>query len=74
MVARFSVEANYKAMTHELMWLQTFLGKLRIYEDGPMRLYCDNKVAINIAHNSVQYDSTKYIEIQWHFIKEKLRV
>lgn len=37
-----------------------------------MRLYCDNKSAINIAYNLVQHDRTKYIEVDRHFIKEKL--
>ena len=37
-----------------------------------MKLYCDNKSAINIAHNPVQHDQTKHIEIDKHFIKEKL--
>jgi len=30
------------------------------------------KSAIGIAHNLVQYDRTKYIEVEIHFIKEKL--
>ena len=38
-----------------------------------MRLYCDNKIAINITHNPVQYDRTKHVEIDSHFIKKKLR-
>ena len=37
-----------------------------------MRLYCDNKSAISIAHNPVQHDKTKHIEVDKHFIKEKL--
>ena len=37
-----------------------------------MKLYCDNKSAINIAHNPKQHDRTKHIEIDRHFIKEKL--
>jgi hypothetical protein len=37
-----------------------------------MKLYCDNKSAISITHNSVQHDRTKYIEVDKHFIKEKL--
>ena len=37
-----------------------------------MKLYCDNKSTINIAHNMVQYDCTKYEEIDKHFIKGKL--
>ncbi|RVW96044.1 Retrovirus-related Pol polyprotein from transposon RE1 [Vitis vinifera] len=48
------------------------LNDLRIKWDSPMKLYCDNKSAINIAHNLIQHDRTKHIEIDRHFIKEKL--
>ena len=37
-----------------------------------MRLYCDKKTTINIAHNPVQHDMTKHVEINRHFIKEKI--
>ncbi|RVX19578.1 Copia protein [Vitis vinifera] len=56
----------------ELLWLKIILDDLRIKWDGPMKLYCDNKSAINIAHNPIQHDRTKHIEIDRHFIKEKL--
>ena len=56
----------------ELLWLKIILDDLRIKWDGPIKLYCDNKLAINIAHNSIQHDRTKHIEIDRHFIKEKL--
>ncbi|KAL6311431.1 hypothetical protein AAG906_035856 [Vitis piasezkii] len=56
----------------ELLWLKIILYDLRIKWDGPMKLYCDNKSAINIAHNPIQHDRTKHIEIDKHFIKEKL--
>ena len=37
-----------------------------------MKLYCDNKLTINIAHNPIQHDRTKHFEVDRHFIKEKL--
>lgn len=35
-------------------------------------LYCNNKAANSIGHNLVQHDRTKYMEIDRHFIYEKL--
>ena len=37
-----------------------------------MQLFCDNKATINIAHNPVHHDQTKHVEVDRHFIKEKL--
>ena len=37
-----------------------------------MGLHCDNKTAIEIAHNLVQHDRTKHVEVDRHFIKENL--
>ena len=37
-----------------------------------MRLYCDCKLTINIAHSLVRHDEIKHIEVDIHFIKEKL--
>ena len=32
----------------------------------------DNKAAIDISHNPVQHDRTKHIEVDRHFIREKI--
>ena len=37
-----------------------------------MKVFCDNKAAIAIAHNPVLHDRTKHVEVDKHFIKEKL--
>ena len=59
-------------MKCELLWLKIILDDLKIKWEGPMKLYCDKKSTINIAHNLVQHDRTKHINIDWHFIKEKV--
>ena len=74
-VARSSAEAEFRAMALgvcELLWLKIILDDLGITWEGPMKLYCNNKSAISIAHNPVQHDRTKHVEIDRHFIKEKL--
>lgn len=40
--------------------------------DGRMRLYCDSKPGINLSNNLVLYDRTKHVQIDRHFIKEKI--
>jgi len=47
----------------ELLWLKIILEDLKISWDKPMMLYCNNKSAISIAHNPVQRDRTKHIEV-----------
>ena len=74
-MARSSVESEFRAIAQgvcELLWLKIILDDLRIKWEDPMKLYCDNKSAINIAHNPVQHKRMKHIKIDRHFIKEKL--
>lgn len=48
------------------------LEDLKTEWDELMKLYCDNKSTMSIAHNLVQHDRTKYIKMDRHFINEKL--
>lgn len=69
-VARSSVEAEFRAMVsgvYELLRLKIIIGDLRIEKDGSIRLYCDKRSVINIAHNPVQYNRNKHIEVDKHF-------
>ncbi|EXB96864.1 hypothetical protein L484_016637 [Morus notabilis] len=73
--ARSSAEAEYRAMAQgicEILWLKKVLEDLHEPVQLPMKLFCDNKAAISIANNPVQHDHMKYVEIDRHFIKEKL--
>jgi hypothetical protein len=71
-VALSSAEAEFQGMVKgicELLWLRT---ELDFEPSTEMKLFCDNKAVIDISHNPVQHDRTKHIEIDRHFIKEKL--
>ena len=48
------------------------LKELKITSDYPMKILCDNKAAISIAKNHVHHDMTKHMEIDRHFIEEKI--
>ena len=74
-VARFSDEAEYRAMalaTCELIWLRHLLQELRFGKDEQMKLICDNQAALHIASNLVFHERTKHIEVDCHFIREKI--
>ncbi|RDY00757.1 Copia protein, partial [Mucuna pruriens] len=75
MVARSSVEAEFQTMAHDIckeLWMKIILDDLKVKYEGPMNLLCDNNSAISISHNPIQQHRTKNIEIDRHFIKEKL--
>ena len=74
-VANNSVEVEYKVMAQcigEAIWLKRLLEELKIGCEFSMQFYCDNTVTINIAHNLVHHDRTKHVEVDKHFIIEKL--
>lgn len=76
MVAFASVEVEFRSMANricELLCIQGMLLDLEFHIRAPMRLYCDNKAAISIAHDPVQHDRTEHIEVDPYFIEEKIQ-
>ncbi|RVW67330.1 Retrovirus-related Pol polyprotein from transposon RE1 [Vitis vinifera] len=74
-VARSSAEAEFRGMALglcEALWLRLLLQDLGYLSKQPIRLFCNNKAACDIAHNPVQHDRTKHVEVDRFFIKEKL--
>ena len=74
-VARSSTESEYRAMaqtTCELVWMRQLLVELGFKDPAPMELWCDNQAALHIASNPVFHERTKHIEVDYHFVREKL--
>ena len=75
-VSRSSAKAEYRAMaslTCELQWLKYLLNDLGIAHLAPITFHCDNQAAIHIANNPVFHERTKHIELDCHFVREKIQ-
>ena len=46
--------------------------ELQISSEFQSKMFCDNQATISIPHNPIHHDRTKHVEIDQHFIKEKV--
>ena len=75
MVSRSTCEAEYRAIadaTAEITWIQSLLKELGISSSPPAVLWCDNMGATSLALNPVFHARTKHIEVDVHFIRDKV--
>nr|GEZ17806.1 copia protein [Tanacetum cinerariifolium] len=71
-----STEAEYRALadaTCEVSWLKCLFKDLGVTTSSPTTVYCDNASAISLASNLVLHARTKHIEIDCHFVRDKIR-
>ena len=74
-VALSSTEAEYRAAcsgTCEAVWLRRLLEDFGFPQGQKTTLRCDNQSCLAIARNPVFHARTKHIEVQYHFVREKL--
>ena len=74
-VSRSSAEAEYRAVAHavaECCWIRQILQELHRPLRSATLVYCDNVSAIYMSSNPVQHRRTKHIEIDIHFVREKV--
>ncbi len=72
-MAKSTAEAEYVALgdaASEAIWLKQFLTGIGINLKGRLKLYVDNKAAIDIAHNPKFHNRTKHIDVKYHFVRD----
>ena len=70
-----SAEAEYRAMAEtarEMVWIHSLLTNLGVTTSIPMPMQCDNQAVIFIASNPTFHERTKHIEIDCHYIRDKV--
>ncbi|WJZ98115.1 hypothetical protein VitviT2T_016667 [Vitis vinifera] len=75
-VSLSSAEAAYRAIIGaccELTWLRYLLKDLGVLHQEPALLYCDNKAALHIAANPIFHERTRHIEMDCHYIRDKIQ-
>ena len=59
-------------VTSEMIWIKTLLAALGVFLDKPMQQFCDNQAALHMAKNPVFHEQIKRIEIDCHFVRERI--
>jgi histone deacetylase 1/2 len=74
-VSRSSIEAEYKAFTNataELIWVETLFIELGVKLQEKPSLWCHNLGATYLSANLVFHARSKHIEIDFHFVRERV--
>ena len=74
-IASSSTEADYHALATtvaKLSWLQILFKELCIFLSHVLVLWCDNAFAIALSANLVFHSCTKHIEVDYHYVREKV--
>lgn len=74
MVSHSSTEAEYTQLAYkavELSWLRSLFKDLQLQLARP-KIWCDNISLISLASNPVFHSRTKHLEVDYHYVREKV--
>jgi hypothetical protein len=76
-VSRSCAETEYRAVANgvaEATWLRQLLHELQAPPSRCILVYCDNISVVYLSTNPFQHQRTKHVEIDLHFIREKVAI
>lgn len=74
-MARSSTEAEYKGFADvaaKVTWVVSILNEIGLSLFALPALWCDNLGATHLCANSVFHARTKHIEVNYHFVRNKV--
>jgi hypothetical protein len=74
-IALSTTEAEYMANTQatkEAIWITKLMMDLGYMEKKMMVIRCDNQGAISLTKNPTHHARTKHIDVQHHFVRERV--
>lgn len=77
LVTLSSTEAEYVSMCStikELIWIRRFAQELKIIDERPTKILCDNESAIKIACNEKSSHRTRHMHVQAAYPREQIEL
>lgn len=74
-ISRSSTESEYRALASaasEVSWIQALLSELQLKLTNIPLMWSNNQGAIALANNLVYHAKTKHVQLDIHFINEKV--
>lgn len=74
-MSRSSAEAEYRAVANavaEISWLRNLFQEMKCPLQKMSLVFCDNVSAVYLSSNPVQHQQTKHVEIDIHFVRERV--
>jgi len=69
------VEAWHKTLaydTTEILWIHSLISEIRLSFVSIITLWCDNLGATYLSVNLISYVRTKFVEVNYHFVHDRV--